>query len=77
VNEALLGRGMKTQVLDFTARTSSGAIRFKSEKTLFFLAGGLNDSDLPTATTIANLEGEIQELYAAGGAVFPGGSAPH
>jgi phospholipase/lecithinase/hemolysin len=68
--EALLGRGMRTQVLDFTQRVKSGVIRFNPDKTLFFLAGGLNDGALPTATTITNLEDEIRQLYAAGGRYF-------
>jgi cholinesterase len=46
--DGLRSMGMQTQVLDFTARVSSGTIHFKPEKTLFFLAGGLNDKDLPT-----------------------------
>jgi phospholipase/lecithinase/hemolysin len=47
-----------------------GAVRSKSETTLFFLAGGLNDSALPTATTVANLEDEIRQLYEAGARYF-------
>jgi phospholipase/lecithinase/hemolysin len=70
INEGLLGRGMQTQVLDFSRRFQSGDVKFKAEKTLFFLAGGLNDAELPTAVTIANLEGEIRELYAAGARYF-------
>jgi len=66
----LLGRGMRNQVLDFTQRVKSGAIRFNPDETLFFLAGGLNDGELPTATTIANLENEIRQLYDAGGRYF-------
>jgi phospholipase/lecithinase/hemolysin len=68
--ETLLGRGMRNQVLDFTQRVKSGAIRFNPDKTLFFLAGGLNDGELPTATTIANLEDGIRQLYDAGGRYF-------
>ena len=68
--EALLGRGMRNQVLDFTQRVKSGAIRFNPDETLFFIAGGLNDGELPTATTIANLEDEIRQLYNAGGRYF-------
>jgi cholinesterase len=70
VNEALLGRGMQTQVIDFVTRVKSGAIALEPERTLFFLAGGLNDGELPTATSIANLEGEIRQLYDAGGRYF-------
>jgi phospholipase/lecithinase/hemolysin/predicted GH43/DUF377 family glycosyl hydrolase len=68
--DALLGRGMRNQVLDFTKRVNSGAIRFNPDETLFFLAGGLNDGELPTATTIVNLEDEIRQLYDAGGRYF-------
>jgi cholinesterase len=69
-NEGLLGRGMQTQVLDFTRRVQSGDVKFNAERTLFFLAGGLNDGELSTATTIANLEEEIREIYDAGGRYF-------
>jgi phospholipase/lecithinase/hemolysin len=62
--------GMKNQVLEFVRRAQSDNIKFKKERTLFFLAGGLNDGELPTATTITNLEGEIQDLYKAGGRYF-------
>jgi len=68
--EALFGRGMQTQVADFTQRVRSGEIRFDGEKTVFFLAGGLNDQEVPTATTIGNLEGELRELYRVGGRYF-------
>jgi phospholipase/lecithinase/hemolysin len=68
--EALLGRGMRNQVADFTQRVKSGTIRFNPDKTLFFLAGGLNDAALPTQTTITNLEDEIRQLYGVGGRYF-------
>jgi cholinesterase len=68
--EARFGLGMRNQVLDFDQLVRSGAVRFKSETTLFFLAGGLNDSALPTTTTVANLEDEIRQLYEAGGRYF-------
>ena len=61
---------MRNQVLDFTQRVKSGAIRFNPDETLFFIAGGLNDRLLPTATTIANLEDEIRQLYDVGGRYF-------
>ena len=66
----LLGRGMRNQALDFTQQVKSGGIRFNPDKTLFFIAGGLNDGRLPTATTITNLEDEIRQLYDAGGRYF-------
>jgi len=68
--EVLLGRGMRNQVLEFTSRVKSGAIHFNPDETLFFIAGGLNDGALPTVTTIANLEGEIRQLYDAGARYF-------
>ncbi len=70
LKEVLLGRGMRNQVLDFTLQLKSGDLRFNPKKTLFFVAGGLNDRNLPTATTIANLEDEIRQLYDAGGRYF-------
>lgn len=69
-HEAILGRGMRTQVLDFERQVKSGALRFDPRKTLFFLAGGLNDKTLPTATTIGNLEAEVRRLYGLGGRYF-------
>ena len=70
VKDALLGFGMNDQVEEFSARVKSGAIQFKPETTLFFLAGGLNDRSLPTETTVANLKGHIKKLYALGGRHF-------
>lgn len=70
VKEALLGRGMVNQVEDFAARVQSKAIVFDSGRTLFFLAGGLNDRRLPTADTVANLKGEVQTLYKLGARRF-------
>jgi phospholipase/lecithinase/hemolysin len=70
VDEGLLGRGMQTQVLDFSRRVKLAGLRFDPERTLFFLAGGLNDVGLPTTTTVANLEGEVSALYALGGRYF-------
>ena len=54
VKEALLGYGMMNQVRDFAARVKAGEIRFDPQTTLFFLAGGLNDSRQETAITLAN-----------------------
>lgn len=70
VMHALLDRGMKTQVADFVGRVHAGKVHFDPETTLFFLAGGLNDKRLPSATTKANLEGEIRALYDVGGRYF-------
>jgi cholinesterase len=69
-DDALLGRGMQNQVLDFARRVNSGVLHFDPDKTIFFIAGGLNDRGLPTAETIANLEGEIREIVRLGGKNF-------
>ena len=68
--DPLFGRGMQMQVLDFASRVKNGTLRFDPNKTLFFLAGGLNDRALPTATTVANLKDEIRQLYKLGGRYF-------
>ena len=70
VNEALLGYGMMHQVRDFAARVKSGAITFDPQTTLFFLAGGLNDSRQETAATLANLRQQLQILRERGGRHF-------
>jgi cholinesterase len=69
-DEALLNRGMQTQVLDFTERVRTHSIVFEPGKTLFFIAGGLNDGSLPTAESIDNLKREVHALYDAGGRYF-------
>jgi len=70
VKDALLGYGMMNQVRDFTARVTSGEITFEPQKTLFFLAGGLNDGRRDTAFTLANLRQELQMLRELGGRHF-------
>jgi acetyl esterase/lipase/phospholipase/lecithinase/hemolysin len=70
VKDALLGRGMADQVDDFAARVQSKQIAFDPDRTLFFLAGGLNDGRLPTAETVGNLESHIRKLYALGARRF-------
>ena len=67
---ALLGYGMQNQVNDFAALVHSHKIKLAPKTTLFFIAGGLNDSKLPTETTVANLKGEIKTLYALGARHF-------
>jgi phospholipase/lecithinase/hemolysin len=69
-NDALLGVGMQTQVRDFARRVNSGTLHFDPNTTLFFIAGGLNDRGVPTAETIANLEGEIRQIVGLGGKNF-------
>jgi phospholipase/lecithinase/hemolysin len=68
--EALLGYGMKNQVRDFVALVKNGDVKFDSDRTLFFIAGGLNDRRLPTETTVANLEDEMRQLYDVGARHF-------
>jgi phospholipase/lecithinase/hemolysin len=70
VKDSLLGRGMVDQVDDFISRVQAKQINFDPQRTLFFLAGGLNDRKLPGSETVANLEGEIRKLYAAGARHF-------
>jgi phospholipase/lecithinase/hemolysin len=65
-----LGYGMRNQVDDFAALVKSGKVKFKPAQTMFFLAGGLNDRNLPGETTVANLEGEIETLYGLGARQF-------
>ena len=62
----LLGRGVLTQVEDFVGRVNSGEIKVSSGDTLFFIAAGLNDRNLSTETTVANLKQGIRELYGVG-----------
>ncbi len=70
VGEALLGVGMRNQVEDFAARVRAHTISFNPTTTLFFLAGGLNDGNLTSETTLANLQEEIQTLYSLGARRF-------
>jgi phospholipase/lecithinase/hemolysin len=70
VEGALLGYGMRNQVDDFAAKVKSHAITFDPENTLFYFAGGLNDRNLPSETTVANLTGEIRTLYDLGARRF-------
>ncbi len=67
---ALLGLGMRNQVDDFASRVQSHVISFPPERTLFFIAGGLNDKRLPSEQTVANLEGEIRTLHGLGARRF-------
>jgi hypothetical protein len=70
VKDAFLGYGMINQIRDFAARVKSGEIRFDPQTTLFFLAGGLNDSRQETATTLANLRQQLEILRENGGRHF-------
>lgn len=66
VKDALLSYGMANQVRDFAARVKAGELRFEPDRTLFFIAGGLNDRMLATEVTIANLREQIETLTALG-----------
>jgi phospholipase/lecithinase/hemolysin len=65
-----LGLGMRNQVEEFAALVKSGAVHFDPRRTMFFLAGGLNDRDLPDGVTVANLEAEISTLHSLGARHF-------
>jgi hypothetical protein len=70
VKNALLGYGMINQVRDFATGVKGGAIAFDPQSTLFFLAGGLNDSRRDTATTLTNLRQQLEMLRESGGRHF-------
>jgi phospholipase/lecithinase/hemolysin len=70
IGDALLGYGMRNQVNDFAELVRSHKISFSPKKTLFYIAGGLNDRKLPTETTVSNLAGEIKTLYSLGARHF-------
>jgi phospholipase/lecithinase/hemolysin len=65
-----LGLGMKNQVAEFVAMVHSHRISFDPKSTVFFLAGGLNDKHIATTQTVANLESEMESLYAVGARRF-------
>lgn len=68
--KVLIGYGMRNQVDDFAGRVRNHDISFDPGTTLFFFAGGLNDSNLATQQTVSNLEGEIKTLHSLGGRHF-------
>jgi phospholipase/lecithinase/hemolysin len=59
-------QGMTDQVEDFARKVRDGSIVFDPKNTLFFIAGGLNDKDLPTTITIRNLTQQISLLKEVG-----------
>jgi phospholipase/lecithinase/hemolysin len=67
---AIFRLGMKNQVDQFAALVHSGQLHFDPAQTMFFLAGGLNDRDMPSGYTRANEEAEIDTLYALGARRF-------
>lgn len=70
IEDKVLGLGMWNQVEDFISRVKSGEVKFDPERTLFFIAGGLNDVRVPTETTVANLCNEMRLLHRAGARHF-------
>lgn len=70
VKDALLGFGMQNQVRDFVSRVQSGSVTFDPARTVFFIAGGLNDGRQQTATTMENLSNVVRQLHAAGARHF-------
>jgi len=66
----LIGYGMKNQVQDFVDQVRSSGIDFAPKTTLFFIAGGLNDSRLEDGVTVTNEEDEIRSLYKVGARRF-------
>jgi cholinesterase len=70
VGSARLGIGMENQVDDFAERVRQKKIRFNAQKTLFYIAGGLNDRRLESAETVRNLEARIRMLAGLGARRF-------
>jgi len=70
VKQARLGYGMQNQVRDFVTAVQDGTIAFDPGHTLFFIAGGLNDGRLETATTVEHLTRIVRSLHAAGARHF-------
>src|SRR5882762_12005799 len=71
-----LGYGMLNQVADFEKLVTSGTVSFDPARTLFFIAGGLNDGNLTNAITVANLTSQFHTLYALGARNFALASLP-
>lgn len=70
IKDSLLSRGMQNQVGDFVGRVKAGKVTFDPKRTVFFIAGGLNDRTLETSVTVANLTAVVRGLYEAGGRKF-------
>ncbi len=66
----VLSRGMRNQVDSFASFVKAGIIHFDGAQTMFYFAGGLNDRSLKDGETVANIEGEIDTLYALGARRF-------
>jgi phospholipase/lecithinase/hemolysin len=59
-------QGMLDQVEEFVRRLRNGSVSFDPKTTLFFIAGGLNDSHLSTENTIWNISRQISLLRETG-----------
>jgi len=70
IKDSLLGYGMQNQVADFEEMVGNDAVQFNPESTLFYIAGGLNDRQLESETTVANIEAIIRQHYGLGGRHF-------
>jgi phospholipase/lecithinase/hemolysin len=65
IKRSLLERGLLTQVDDLRAASSSGSVRI-SPGSVAFIAIGLNDRQLQTEKTKANIEQAVANLHALG-----------
>jgi len=70
IGNSVLGLGMANQVDDFLERMKDKRVRFDPGKSLFFIAGGLNDGRLQSAESVEHLEKLIRHLYYAGARHF-------
>jgi phospholipase/lecithinase/hemolysin len=70
IKGALVGYGMQNQVGDFARKVRQDSIKFNPDRTLFFIAGGLNDGESPGGTTETNEKDEIRTLYKLGARHF-------
>jgi phospholipase/lecithinase/hemolysin len=59
-------QGMIDQVEVFARKVRGGSISFDPQTTLFLIAGGLNDRNIGTRTTILNVERQISLLKEVG-----------
>ncbi|GAB3390057.1 SGNH/GDSL hydrolase family protein [Lysobacter fragariae] len=66
IGDLTLVVGMQNQVEDFVARVKRKDITFNPDTTLFFIEGGLNDSEGPAKETTDNLTRQIELLKSVG-----------
>ncbi|MDR3447007.1 MULTISPECIES: SGNH/GDSL hydrolase family protein [unclassified Dyella] len=65
-NGLMLEVGMINQVQDFAARVRDKSITFDPDKTLFFIAGGLNDDKTSLDVSVAHITRQIEILKSVG-----------